>query len=1184
MNYKVQTRNQTDIFSNVKFWLLTLIIILIYSAFIFAQNVVYIDPTNSGDPAQDGSINHPYDKWNDFSIQSNKTYLQKKGTTYTIPAYSNAAITSNNLNNVVIGTYGTGSKPIIQDPNGQVDRLVDIRLTQGFTIDGFNLIGAPGVNGTGVGIQLQGSNNTSERPNKYIHIYNCDIHSVGTGTWYIPYETPYGSQAEDFQLVNCNIYDIQDDGVFWVEVADIRIEGCHIHDVAQNVGNGGDGVHIVEGCPNYLIKDNIIDRRGSVDKFCFIHGASATWTGTYGRITGNTFYSPDNDPNWGGAAVYLAVHDHVTVDHNKFIEGGQCAIFTQFEEDITISYNLFYNISGGGVIEASNSLKILNNTIVSDQTGFWFLFNVGGDGVCQYWNNIEASNDMDLGEGVKFAYGNWDKKNNLIKTTNPSTWGNYFGFVNYASGDLHITQNSIAVNAGYTYNGYNYDLDNNSIAGIRDRGSYEYTDGGSTINNPPVISNQSFSVSENTANGTPVGTVIATDPDVGQSLSYSIISGNTSNAFQINASTGALTVNNSSVLNYEVVTSFALIVKAQDNGQGNLFSQATITVNITNVNENPNISNQTFTIAENSLTGMQAGVVVASDPDAGQSLSYSIISGNTNNAFQINAATGALTVLNPSALNYELVTSYALIVKAQDNGQGNLFSQATITVNITNVNENPNISNQTFTIAENSLVGVQAGVVVASDPDAGQSLSYSIISGNTNNAFQINAATGTLTVLNPSALNYELVTSFALIVKAQDNGQGNLFSQATITVNVTNVNENPNISNQTFSIAENSLIGVQAAVVVASDPDAGQSLSYSIISGNTNNAFQINTSTGALTVLNPSALNYEVVTSFALIVKAQDNGQGNLFSQATITVNITNVNENPVISNQTFTIAENSLIWQQVGIVIASDPDAGQTLVYSIISGNTNNAFQINTATGALKVNNAAALNYEVNPSFALTVKVQDNGQGNLFSQAIVTVNLTDVNENPQITDQTFSLDEFSANGTVVGTIIAYDPDNGQSLTYTLLSGNIDNAFLLNPQTGILTVGNWEALNYDTNPIFYLAVQVTDDGTVNLSDQAVVMVNLYELLFAKEQMQGNARIILSPNPAMNYVDLHVENLFDESRVSILNLSGVEVWDKKSNAENGILDQRIELSGLSKGVYILKVTNGSHALMEKFIKL
>jgi len=85
-------------------------------------------------------------------------------------------------------------------------------------------------------------------------------------------------------------------------------------------------------------------------------------------------------------------------------------------------------------------------------------------------------------------------------------------------------------------------------------------------------------------------------------------------------------------------------------------------------------------------------------------------------------------------------------------------------------------------------------------------------------------------------------------------------------------------------------------------------------------------------------------------VKVQDNGTPSLGSQATVIVNLTDVNEVPVIANQTFSIAENSANGTSVGTVVASDPDAGQTLTYSILSGNTSGAFALNASTGVFDV------------------------------------------------------------------------------------------------------------------------------------------------------------------------------------------------------------------------------------------
>jgi len=138
--------------------------------------------------------------------------------------------------------------------------------------------------------------------------------------------------------------------------------------------------------------------------------------------------------------------------------------------------------------------------------------------------------------------------------------------------------------------------DNGTTNGVPDPKSTNYTITLTEFNDSPTIAPQTFSVSENSANGTVIGTVVANDVNTRQSKTYSILSGNTGGAFSINASTGVLVVTNSLQLNYEVTPSFALVVKVMDNGTVPLSAQATITVNLTNVNETPIISTQTFNL------------------------------------------------------------------------------------------------------------------------------------------------------------------------------------------------------------------------------------------------------------------------------------------------------------------------------------------------------------------------------------------------------------------------------------------------------------------------------------------------------------------------------------------------------------------------------------------------------------
>lgn len=99
------------------------------------------------------------------------------------------------------------------------------------------------------------------------------------------------------------------------------------------------------------------------------------------------------------------------------------------------------------------------------------------------------------------------------------------------------------------------------------------------------------------------------------------------------------------------------------------------------------------------------------------------------------------------------------------------------------------------------------------------------------------------------------------------------------------------------------------------------------------------------------------------------------------------------VDNQTFSVPENTVAGTVVGTVVAFDPDTLTPLSYAITSGNSNSAFAINPVTGKITVANTAALNFEAQTTFALTVTVTDSTLPLTFDSAIVTINVTNVNE-----------------------------------------------------------------------------------------------------------------------------------------------------------------------------------------------
>jgi hypothetical protein len=276
-------------------------------------------------------------------------------------------------------------------------------------------------------------------------------------------------------------------------------------------------------------------------------------------------------------------------------------------------------------------------------------------------------------------------------------------------------------------------------------------------------------------------------------------------------------------------------------------------------------------------------------------------------------------------------------------------------------------------------------------------LTYSIISGNNDQAFGLDASTGELTVANNVTLDFESIPVFNLLVQVSD---GALSDSATVTINLTDVDESinqpPSLSGTTFSITENSPNNTLIGTLEASDIN-NDTLTYSIISGNTDQAFGLDASTGGLTVANNVALDFESIPVFSLLVQVSD---GALSDSATVTINLTDVDEDSTTTNQaptiiaeTYSLAENSANGTVLGTIEASDPD-GDTLTYVVVNGNDAEAFSLNIESGELTVSTSSVLDFEITPTYSLSIEVSD---GALSDLAVFTINITEVGEEGEV-------------------------------------------------------------------------------------------------------------------------------------------------------------------------------------------
>ena len=287
----------------------------------------------------------------------------------------------------------------------------------------------------------------------------------------------------------------------------------------------------------------------------------------------------------------------------------------------------------------------------------------------------------------------------------------------------------------------------------------------------------------------------------------------------------------------------------------------------------------TFTVLEGQPAGTVLGLLPATDSDADQTLSYSILSGNEAGVFALDSTTGALTVIDSAGLDFEAGDApFELIVQVIDNGFPALLDTATVAIDVLNVNEAPVIDTSNglvFDVNENSTVGTFVGLISAGDPE-GALLTYSLTAGNDAGIFAINNV-GYLTVADNTVLDFEAgATSYTLELTVSDDL---LSTTIPITINLTDENEAPHIPDQGFYLPEDIQAGSLVGAIAATDPDAGQFLTYEI-AGEAANLFNIDAA-GQLRVNNPELLANQ---PYELTITVTDNAPIPLSDTAQIMV------------------------------------------------------------------------------------------------------------------------------------------------------------------------------------------------------------------------------------------------------------------------------------------------------------
>lgn len=304
-----------------------------------------------------------------------------------------------------------------------------------------------------------------------------------------------------------------------------------------------------------------------------------------------------------------------------------------------------------------------------------------------------------------------------------------------------------------------------------------------------------------------------------------------------------------------------------------------IVLTIQNVNDQPtDLAISTLTVAENSATGTVVGSLSSTDVDAGDSFTYTLVPGSgsdNNDLFSI--ANGEL--VTNGDIDFESTTNLSVRLRTTDVAGATFEKSFSITVN--NVNEAPTaLASSSLSLDENAGADAEIGTLSTTDPDNGDSFTYSLVAGtgdSDNASFSINSGK----LLAKISLNFESKSSYSVRVKTED--AGGLSYEEALTITLNDVNEAPTaIAIDASYIDENVTVGSVVGALSTTDEDNGDTFTYSLAAGtNDNDAFDID---GA-NLVTAAAVDFETKASYTVVVTSTDAGGASFDKSITITVN-----------------------------------------------------------------------------------------------------------------------------------------------------------------------------------------------------------------------------------------------------------------------------------------------------------
>ncbi|XP_034086915.1 protocadherin gamma-A11-like isoform X2 [Gymnodraco acuticeps] len=476
-------------------------------------------------------------------------------------------------------------------------------------------------------------------------------------------------------------------------------------------------------------------------------------------------------------------------------------------------------------------------------------------------------------------------------------------------------------------------------------------------------------------------------------------------------------------LDLEKQNEINLLLTALDGGSPQRSGTVVIHVTVLDANDNAPVFSQAVykaSLPENSPPDTIVIHVSATDADEGLNgdVTYDFGHGSDNyvNVFSIDHKTGDIKVTG--VIDFEEISSFEMKIKAKD-GLG-LISYTNVMIDVTDINDNAPViylKSLTNPIPENVSPGAEVGIINVQDRDSENNRQVRC-SIQQNVPFKlVHSIKNYYSLVTTGQLDRELVSDYNITITATDEGSPPLSSSKTVQLSVADINDNPPVfEEQSYSahVTENNKPGSTLCSVTARDPDWRQNgtVIYSLLPGEVNGApvssyLSVNGDTGVIHAVR--TFDYEQFRSFKVHLMARDNGSPPLSSNVTISVFISDVNDNsPQIlypapegnSFMTELVPKAAHGGSLVSKVIAVDADSGQNawLSYHIVKSTDPGLFTIGLHSGEIRTQRDISESDSMKQN--LVVSVKDNGQPSLSATCSMYLLMSDnLAEVPELKD-----------------------------------------------------------------------------------------------------------------------------------------------------------------------------------------